>query len=492
MPLPTTTTTTTTTTTMTTTTSPQRNRLDDLGDVQAPCPVDSVLVAPRPQDDLGDVVCRPHPDKAISQRATVLAAMASGVSVIEALADCADTRANLAVLSVLGVEHQRDAAGVLRVQGVDARSLQCRDEVLDVGNSATTARVLTAVLSGGRSQCVVTGNASLRSRPMGWVVSPLRALGADLQYRGDAGRLPVHVEGRRLHGGLVRVRVDSAQAVSALLFAAVLADGLVVVQRRTPARDHTERLLRWTGVAVEEAGNSVTVEPGRPDAFSLVVPGDPSGAAVLAALHVAVGGHGLLRLEGVCLNERRLGFFHVLRRMGVPVHLEQQQSTGPEEVGAVVVGAGPVLHGVEVGEPTLVQSAIDELPMLAALATAAQSPTRICGAGDLRDKDTDRLTGVLRLLHAFGARAEVREDDLLVLPGPLQAPEALRLPADHRLVFAAFVLATLSRRPCRLIGVAAAGTSYPGFLADAHRWLHVTPLGARPPDLHTSIEGAQE
>jgi 3-phosphoshikimate 1-carboxyvinyltransferase len=423
----------------------------------------------------GEHVWQPHPDKAISQRATLLAALADGESRIGGLADCRDTRTNLGVLSQLGIEWRRAADGAVFVRGADGHALAYRGPDLNVDNSATTARLLIAMLAGSRASCAVTGNSSLRGRPMHWLVAPLRMLGADLRYGAGDGRLPLVISGRPLHGGTVRVDVDSAQAVSALLLGAVQADSDVVIERRTAARDHTERLLRWTGIPVSECGRQVRVTPGRPAAFGLSVPGDPSGAAVLAALHLASPYAGdQLRLTGVCLNPRRLGFFTVIERMGVPVRYDSHRVDGAEPVGDIVIGPRTALRAVTIGGGQLIQSAVDELGLLATLATLADGPTIIRDAAELRDKDTDRIAGMVELLRAFGVTAEARDDGLTIYPSRPRAPAAIRLPPDHRLVFAAFVLAALAEGRTELSGVAASATSYPRFLSDAAHYLDLT------------------
>jgi 3-phosphoshikimate 1-carboxyvinyltransferase len=178
-----------------------------------------------------------------------------------------------------------------------------------------------------------------------------------------------------------------------------------------------------------------------------------------------------LRLAHVCLNEKRLGFFRILADMGVPVSYKIRPAPGPEPVGDIIVGPDANLRGVAVAGSVLIQSAIDELPLIAALATQADRPTTVREAADLREKDTDRIAGMVALLRAFGADVQPYDDGLVVRPSRLRAPTSVRLPSDHRLVFAGFVLAALTGGRTELSGVAAANTSYPGFLADAARYL---------------------
>ncbi|WP_329049285.1 hypothetical protein OG873_07605 [Streptomyces violaceus] len=431
--------------------------------------------APRPASAELDIT--PHPDKAISQRATLLAALADGTCRIHHLADCRDVRANLRALISLGVDVRPVGPAAVEITGRALSEFRAADLTLDAGNSATTSRLLLAILAGSSARCTVTGNELLRSRPMAEVIEPLRALGADLTELQETGRLPVRIRGTALSGGTVDVAVDSAQPVSALLFAGSQARGPVRVTRRAVARDHTERLLRWSGVEVAESESALVVSPGQPRAFDLQVPGDPSGAALLAALHLAApGSHQELTLRSVGANQRRTGCFSILRSMGAEIREVPLPTDGPEPVADFVVRAPGPLQGTEVAGARLVQSAIDELPLIAALATAATGRTVIRDASELRGKDTDRIATTIALLRDFGAQAEATADGLVVEPRLPRAPRRVLLPPDHRLVFAAFVLALLSGGETELHGVGAAATSHPGAVADLARYVPVEAL----------------
>ncbi len=419
----------------------------------------------------------PHPDKAISQRATIVAALASGTSRLGNLADCRDVRANLSALSRLGVEVEPLGPASVAVTGRAVADIRARGLTLDVGNSATTSRLLVALLAGSGATCTVTGNDLLRARPMGEVVRPLRELGADLTEMGSPDRLPIRVTGTRLRGGEVQVEVDSAQPVSALLLAATAADGPVRIRRRTTARDHTERLLRWTGVPVREDGTDLLVTPRRPRAFDLTVPGDPSAAAFLAALHLASRNAAReLTLRGICLNPRRTGFLRVVEAMGARVDTTARGGACPEPVGDIRVSLPGPLGGIVVSGRALVQSCIDELPLVAALAATARGTTVVRDAAELRGKDTDRIDSTVELLRAFGVSARPTADGLVVEPSPLVAPARVDLPADHRVVFAAFVLAVLCGGTTELRGTAAVATSNPDALRDLARFASVEAL----------------
>jgi 3-phosphoshikimate 1-carboxyvinyltransferase len=437
------------------------------------CP-DKVILGRPFGEPVGSVVS-PHPDKAISQRVTILGAIAQGTSRISNLTDCADTRANLAALRGLGCVITQDRNEV-RIAGRGWDEIVNQGGVVDAGNSATTARLLLALLAGTQSRFEVRGNSALSARPMSWLVEPLRTMGAGLTYLDTAGHLPIRVVGCPLHGARLRVEVDSAQPVSALLLAGLAADGPTVIHRRVPARDHTERLLRWTGVSVAETHHRLEVVPRRPDAFDLRVPGDPSAAAVIVALHLASPHAGTeLTIQEVGLNPRRLGFFRMLRQMGIPVSWETIDATGPEPLGVVRVHGGQFSGGVVSGRE-LIQAGIDELPLLAALATAGSHPLVVRDAAELREKDTDRIATTVALLRTFGGIAEETEDGFVVHPSTLSPPGRVRFPADHRLVFAGCVLALRSGGQLEVSGLAAASISHPGLFDDLARFVPLKEL----------------
>lgn len=431
----------------------------------------------RPHPDTGPVAIAPPADKAISQRATLLAALTESRSKISNLADCRDTRANLRAIVQLGVNVDVDGT-IVTIHGVGPGGFAYSHATLDAGNSATTARLLIATLAGSRVDCTVDGNNLLRNRPMSWLVDPLRQLGGHLTYLGKEGKLPIRVTGKPLHGGAIDVDIDSAQPVSGLLFAGLAASGQLTIGRRTPARDHTERLLRWTGVDVVEDPYRLVLIPTTPKAFDLTVPGDPSAAAVLAALHLASPqAISPLRLEGVCLNPRRLGFFRALCRLGANVSWRQiPDCQAPEPVGVIEVRGPLGLSGGTLGGRELIQAGIDELPLLAALSCRGEHPLVIRDANELRHKDTDRIDTTVSLLTAFGIDAHATADGFIVYPSEPKAPAELTLPPDHRLVFAGCTLAVLAGGEMVLHGVDAASTSYPTLLKDLAAYLPVVVL----------------
>lgn len=414
-----------------------------------------------------EMVWRPPGDKAILQRAAFAAGLADGTSTIRNIPQSDDIENNLAILRQLGVDvwEAADASIVLGGRGLRGLALQDKKSVLNPGNSATTARILLAILAGTPGAFRVDGNELLRRRPMEWIVEPLRQAGAQIVYEQSRGRLPALITGSSL--GVISHRVDifSAQPVSALLFAGLQAHGETVIGRRAKARDHTERLLRSLGVTVEETETSVRMAPpDRLPPFSLTLPGDISTAAFPIACVVASPLARKLVIEDVGINETRLGFVRTLKAMGASIDIEPTGTEGNEPVGRITVESGRPLHGIEVGGAYLVQSMIDELPMLAALAARADGPTIIRDAQELKDKDTNRIATTVAALSPFGVRIEARDDGFLIESSDLHTAKSLVLPPDHRVIFAAMTLASSLEEPTTMSGWEKVSVSFPGCL----------------------------
>lgn len=407
-------------------------------------------------------VARVPGDKSITHRALMLAAMAPGRSRLTGALTSFDARSTARVLRALGagVSPLREE-GVVTVTGRPAFRSPARP--LDCGNSGTTARLLLGVLAGQRVSARLTGDQSLRRRPMGRVADPLRAMGADIEPAG-ADRLPLTVRGGRLHAVCWDLPVASAQLKSALLLAGVTGRVPVDIgQAAGRSRDHTERLLRRFGYRVAEAGDRIRFEPsGRLEPFDLAVPGDPSSAAFLAGAAV-LAESGELRIADVCLNPTRLGFVDVIRRMGGRISVDPRGDRGGEPVGDLIVEAG-ALRAADL-LPGEVPSLVDEVPLLAILAARAVGESHFPGLGELRVKESDRLASLAANLRAVGVEATVEGDDLRVLGSSRPPAGRVTTGGDHRIAMAFLVLGTA---PGARIGVddpGCAAVSFPGFPA---------------------------
>lgn len=404
-------------------------------------------------------------DKSISHRALLLSALATGTSRVRGLLPSADVRSTAGALRALGASVPDVDAGGLVVAGVGG-ALRQAGQAIDAGNSGTTARLLAGVLAAQRFTTAVTGDASLRSRPMGRVARPLRAMGATLAFDGEE-RLPVRITGGPLVGITWRPEVASAQVKGAILLAGLCGGVPVEIHEPQPTRDHTERMLRARGIDVRSEPGIVTlIGGGRLLALDTDVPGDPSSAAFFAAL-AALAGAGQLELPGVCTNPGRIGVFRVLERMGARIGWEDFADASGEPT-ATLVAAPRELLGTTV-EPEEVPGLIDELPVLACVAARARGETRVTGAAELRVKESDRIALVVRNLRAVGAEAEELPDGFVVRGTDRPFAGRVETSGDHRIAMAFGVLGAATGGQITVDDPTCVDVSYPSFWSDLSR-----------------------
>jgi len=400
-------------------------------------------------------------DKSISHRVLLFAAMARGTSHVGGLLTSLDARSSARVLRQLGASVSPLAGGRV-IQIVGRGRLRRPAAVLHCGNSGTTTRLLLGLLAAHPFPATLTGDRSLRRRPMRRVTEPLAAMGARFIEHAGAGLLPITVKGGPLNSLIHRMQVSSAQIKSAILLAGLAGEVPVsVLEPHGRSRDHTERLLRAFGYEVEDDDGWVHFRPtGRVVPFDLQVPGDPSSAAfpVGAALLAEAGD---ITIGGVCLNPTRTGFLHVLERMGGRVRTEDVEVQCGEPVGALIA-APSALHGTEVAA-TEIPGLIDEIPMLAALATRAEGTTVFRQVGELRVKESDRLGLIARNIRALGGTAEVIGDDLHIQGSDRPPRGRVRTEGDHRIAMAFAVLGTVPGARIRVDDLRCSAVSYPGF-----------------------------
>lgn len=405
-------------------------------------------------------------DKSISHRALMFAALAIGQTRIEGLLEGEDVLRTTAAMQSLGASIARDGAAWL-VRGRGVGGLVEPVDVLDMGNSGTAARLLTGMLASHDLFAVMTGDASLRSRPMRRVTEPLLQCGARFTARAG-GHLPLAIEGARDAWPLdYRLPVASAQVKSAILLAGLNARGATRVEEPIPTRDHTENMLRHFGaqVTVEHAGSErVITLQGQPElmARDIVVPGDPSSAAFPAVAALLVpGSH--VTLPGVGLNPLRTGLFTTLREMGANVTVANPRIEGGEPIGDLVVQHARLV-GVDV-PPERAPSMIDEFIVLAVAAAFADGSTRMQGLGELRVKESDRLAATAAMLASAGVDVTVDGDDLVVFGGRVPGGCTVATHMDHRLAMSALVMGLAADEPVGVDDSAFIETSFPGFAA---------------------------
>jgi 3-phosphoshikimate 1-carboxyvinyltransferase len=421
-------------------------------------------------------------DKSISHRALLLAAMADGESRITGAGDGADVRSTAAVMEALGAAVERGSADGrtvdYRVVSPGADGLREPDDVLDCRNSGTTLRLATGMLAGLPMTAVLTGDVSLRRRPVARIIEPLRSMGAVLHARRNDSLPPVTVVGRTpLRAIDAWTPVPSAQVKSAILLAGLRADGRTTVREAVATRDHTERMLRARGVPVERV--AIDDPSGEAVAWSLEgganvraviekVPGDVSAAAfwlVAAAIHPDAE----LTLRDVGVNPTRRAVIDLLRRMGAAIdEVDGRPDDGVGEPTADLVVRSSSLEAIEIG-PAEVAGAIDEIPVLCLAASQARGTTVIRGAGELRHKESDRLTGIATGLAALGADVEIRGDEMRI-SGPTDLRGAVTDSLDdHRLAMTFAVAGLIARGGTVVLRPDSATISYPDFFDELER-----------------------
>ena len=407
-------------------------------------------------------------DKSISHRALLLGAIAHGPTRIRNLLEGHDCLSTRDALGMLGVPIRADGADWI-VEGRGLEAWHEADDVLDAGNSGTTIRLMAGVLVACPGQHVMTGDASLRSRPMGRIVAPRRQMGAQITGRAGGRQAPLVIEGRLLDGVRHPGVVASAQVKSAILLAGLHARGETRVEEAAPSRDHTERMLQSMGASLRREGPAWIVTGGdRLKAQDRTVPGDVSSAMFWVVAATLVPGSDIL-LRRVGLNPTRTGGLDVLRGMGASIETFDVRDEGGEPVGDLRVRHAP-LHATTISGD-LIPRLIDEIPILALAAACARGTTVLRDAAELRVKESDRLQAVSSELAALGAHV-MEQGDGLVIEGCSRLPGgAARSRGDHRIAMMLAIAGLVADRPVQIDDVACVATSYPGFGHAIQRWI---------------------
>ena len=396
-------------------------------------------------------------DKSLSHRLALFGAMAHGTTRIGNFGTAADNASTLACLEALGVGVRRDASTV-EIEGRGPEGLRPPAGDLDCGNSGSTLRMLAGILAGRPFRSVLTGDASLRLRPVERVAVPLRLMGA--RALSEGGKPPLVLEGGGLRGIRYEQKVASAQVKTALLLAGLQAEGRTTVTEPELSRDHTERLLPLFGVTVTREGLAVSVEGGaRLQATTMEVPGDASSAAFLLVAALLLP-DSEVRVDNVLLNPTRTAFLDVLREMGALLETTVTGSA-PEPVG-VVTARSSRLRGTTV-RPEVVPALIDEIPILAVAAAHAQGTFTLTGAAELRVKESDRLSALAEGLTRLGVSLEELPDGLVVHGGRPLKGALVRAHGDHRIAMSLAVAALTAEGATEIEGADCASVSFPEF-----------------------------
>ncbi len=404
-------------------------------------------------------------DKSISHRALIFNALAAGQAQVRGILDSEDVRATARCLAALGVSIAWEADAVT-ITGRDM-ALSEPDDVLDCGNSGTTMRLLAGVLAGQPMLAVLTGDDSLRRRPMARVTDPLRQLGARIDGR-DGGRLaPLTVRGGALQCRTARPAVASAQVKTALLLAGLQGRGVQEIIEPHPSRDHSARMLVAMGVALEAVPGRCRMPGGqRLQAVDVLVPGDISSAVFFVIAASITPGSALL-LRDVGLNTTRAGALAVLTRMGADITVQRQREVCGEPIGDLLVRAAP-LRGTTI-RPDEIPSLIDELPALAVAAAAASGRTTVAGAGELRVKESDRIAATADMIAALGGRIEERPDGFVVEGGLPLHGAVVHARGDHRIAMAGAIAGLRTTDGAVLVDPGCMAVSFPDFLQTLER-----------------------
>jgi 3-phosphoshikimate 1-carboxyvinyltransferase len=400
-------------------------------------------------------------DKSISHRALLLAAIADGESEIRGFGRSADTLSTAAALAGLGagVVHEGE---VVRVRGAGLRGLRPADAPVDCGNAGTLIRLLAGILAGQAGRFELVGDESLSRRPLERVAAPLRLMGAHIET--TDGHAPLRIDGGTLEPIRYELPVASAQAKSCVLLAGLYTSrGPTTVVEPAPSRDHTERMLQAAGARVARRPLEASVWPvERLQPLDLDVPGDFSSAApFLAAATLLPGSE--VRLHGVGVNPTRIGFLHVLERMGARISVYKRRTTGGEPVADLEVAASE-LTATEIG-PGEVPALIDELPLFALCAALAHGESVVRGAQELRVKESDRIETVTNALRAAGGHVSATYDGFTVrgVPTRPQGGGVVESAGDHRIAMLGALAGLVSRAGVEVRDAECVGVSFPGF-----------------------------
>ena len=399
-------------------------------------------------------------DKSISHRALMLGAIGDGETRVRGFGRSADTEATIGALRTLGVTVAEDEIDVVGVEGAGLRGLQPPAAPIDCGNSGTTLRLLAGILAGQQGRFELTGDDSLRARPVDRVAQPLHQMGASVAS--DDGRPPLAVEGGELHGIRYELPVASAQVKSCVLLAGLYARGRTVVVEPLPTRDHTELMLAAAGVRMARRPGRVSLGPAEHLRLGeVVVPGDFSAAAPFIVAATLLPGSELT-IHDVGLNPRRTGLLDVLARMGARVTVFHRHRSGGEPLGDVEVRSAELV-ATEV-RPEEVPLLVDELPLFALAAACARGESTVKGARELRVKETDRIETVTTSLRTLGVRISASDDGFRVRGVPTRPKGGgMSSNGDHRIAMLGAIAGLVSREGVALRGPEAVAVSFPGF-----------------------------
>lgn len=399
-------------------------------------------------------------DKSISHRGVMFGAIAQGTTRLSGFLDSADCRSTINCFRSLGIDIDTGGGEVL-VHGRGLHGLNAPASVLDVGNSGTTARLISGILCAGDFTCTLTGDSSIQKRPMKRIMDPLLAMGADISSVNNNGCVPLSITGRKLSGITWESPVASAQVKSCILLAGLYATGDTTVTEPAISRDHTERMLGAYGAALTRSGNSVTISPAAElHALDINIPGDISSAAYfIAAALICPGSE--LTIRNVNINPTRAGILKVIEQMGANFSLDNVHTDSGEECCDITIRSSS-LHGTVI-EGDIIPTLIDELPIIAVLGAFADGTTIIRDAAELKVKESDRIALISDNLSALGCDITPTEDGMIINGGRPLTGCSIRTASDHRIAMSFAVAALNATGSTTIDDMACVSISFPDF-----------------------------
>lgn len=402
-------------------------------------------------------------DKSISHRAVMLGSIAQGTTEIYNFLEGADCLSTIGCFQQMGIQIQRQGSHVL-VHGQGMHGLKAPSSQLDCGNSGTTTRLISGILAAQNFEAVLTGDASIRKRPMKRIIAPLTQMGADIVSLEGNGCAPLRIRGRQLHGIHYQSKVASAQVKSAILLAGLYSQGTTSVTEPSISRNHTELMLRYFGAETSTQGTTASVQPAKElYGTKVTVPGDISSAAYFIAAGLMVPGSQIL-IRNVGINPTRNGILKVCQAMGADLTLYHENHDNAEPVADILVRHSD-LKGTQIGG-AIIPTLIDELPIIAAMAAVAQGETVIRDAGELKVKESNRIEIMVKNLRAMGADVTETEDGMIIQGGKPLHGARIDTRLDHRIAMTFAVAALCAQGTTAIEDAECVNISYPGFYQD--------------------------
>jgi len=406
----------------------------------------------------GEVI--PPPDKSISHRAIMISSIAKGGSIIRNFLDADDPMRTLQAFRSMGINIEIIKRDQVKVYGKGLKGLISPKDIIDCGNSGTTMRLLSGILAAQEFISILTGDESLKRRPMERIITPLSLMGAEIESH-EGGYPPLKIKGGRLRPITYKTPVASAQVKSCILLAGLYCNGVTTVIEPSRSRDHTERILSYVGADIKSEGLAVSIRGGKElSPLDLTIPGDFSSAAFFIVAGLITPRSEII-IKNTGLNPTRTGLLDILKEMGADIRIENKRDVSGEPVGDIIVKSSR-LHGIDI-DPEIVPRAIDEFPVICVAASLAQGRTIIKGASELRVKESDRISTMATELRKMGVDIEELEDGLIINGREDLLPARLYSHGDHRVAMALMIAAMRARGECTIEDIECVNISFPQF-----------------------------